>query len=194
MWLSPDTAPINRHTIPSTTTPLTEQHRTDIPMSTPLNEERIIKLHRLAFEVLGKLEEDFPEYEEQLSKVRFEWSGKMTRAAGNARSTGLIRFSAQIWSIGENHFDAFRNTVLHEIAHIIAGARHGHDDVWKRIAMNIGCTGERCHQLEVPKSKPRQEWPCSVCAETMLLGPRQINKAKRGYSYRHGSCQPRRSI
>lgn len=36
------------------------------------------------------------------------------------------------------------DTVLHEIAHAIAGAEHGHDDHWRRIAVSIGCSGERC--------------------------------------------------
>ena len=39
------------------------------------------------------------------------------------------------------------NTLLHEIAHAIVGAEHGHDRVWKAKAQEIGSTAERCHQL-----------------------------------------------
>ena len=39
------------------------------------------------------------------------------------------------------------DTLLHEIAHAIAGHRHHHDDVWKTVARAIGCTAERCHDV-----------------------------------------------
>ena len=39
------------------------------------------------------------------------------------------------------------DTLLHEIAHAIAGHRHHHDDVWKAVARAIGCTAERCHDV-----------------------------------------------
>lgn len=35
------------------------------------------------------------------------------------------------------------NTVLHEIAHAIAGAGHGHDAFWKRTFISLGGNGER---------------------------------------------------
>ena len=39
------------------------------------------------------------------------------------------------------------DTLLHEIAHAIAGHRHHHDDVWKAVAQALGCTAERCHDV-----------------------------------------------
>lgn len=36
------------------------------------------------------------------------------------------------------------NTILHEIAHALVGHGHGHDSVWKRKALEIGCDGNRC--------------------------------------------------
>lgn len=43
--------------------------------------------------------------------------------------------------------DEFIDTVLHEIAHVIAGYEHDHDIVWKFQAQLVGCTGERTHSL-----------------------------------------------
>jgi predicted SprT family Zn-dependent metalloprotease len=40
----------------------------------------------------------------------------------------------------------FKNTVLHEIAHAIAGIDAGHGPVWKRIALEIGCDAKRLHR------------------------------------------------
>ncbi|GAA2704509.1 MULTISPECIES: SprT-like domain-containing protein [Actinoplanes] len=42
-------------------------------------------------------------------------------------------------------------TVLHEIAHALAGPKHGHDKVWRATAIRIGCTGRRC----IPEDAPR---------------------------------------
>jgi hypothetical protein len=45
------------------------------------------------------------------------------------------------------------DTILHEIAHALVGARHGHDRVWRATALRIGCSGTRC----VPEEAPRVE-------------------------------------
>lgn len=37
----------------------------------------------------------------------------------------------------------FTDTILHEIAHALVG--HGHDSVWKRKAIEIGCNGKRLY-------------------------------------------------
>lgn len=41
-------------------------------------------------------------------------------------------------------------TVLHEIAHALAGPRHGHDRVWRATARRIGCSGRRCMPVDAP--------------------------------------------
>ena len=42
------------------------------------------------------------------------------------------------------------DTVLHEIAHALAGPGHGHDRKWRLIAQRIGCSGERCMPPDAP--------------------------------------------
>lgn len=44
-----------------------------------------------------------------------------------------------------------RDTLLHEIAHALVGPEHGHDEVWRRTAVRIGCTGERCVSPDAPR-------------------------------------------
>lgn len=49
-----------------------------------------------------------------------------------------------------------KNTILHEIAHALVGGGHGHDAVWRRKALEIGCDGKRCYTSEntvIPESK-----------------------------------------
>lgn len=40
--------------------------------------------------------------------------------------------------------DEVRDTILHEIAHALVGAQHGHDAIWRAKALEIGCSGSRC--------------------------------------------------
>ncbi|TDE94808.1 M48 family peptidase [Occultella glacieicola] len=40
--------------------------------------------------------------------------------------------------------DQVRDTLLHEIAHALAGHGAGHGPRWRRIALSIGCSAQRC--------------------------------------------------
>jgi predicted SprT family Zn-dependent metalloprotease len=47
-----------------------------------------------------------------------------------------------------------KDTILHEIAHALVGAGHGHNHVWKRKCIEIGAKPERCYsskEVETPK-------------------------------------------
>jgi hypothetical protein len=43
-----------------------------------------------------------------------------------------------------------RDTILHEIAHALVGPSHGHDAVWRRQALAIGSSGQRCVSSDAP--------------------------------------------
>ena len=53
-----------------------------------------------------------------------------------------------------------RETVLHEVAHALVGPRHGHDEVWRRRAVAIGATGERCYSADEPVVPGRWQGRC----------------------------------
>ena len=44
--------------------------------------------------------------------------------------------------------EEIRDTILHEIAHALVGPEHNHDSIWKTTARSIGCTGNRCHDVD----------------------------------------------
>ncbi len=44
-----------------------------------------------------------------------------------------------------------RDTLLHEIAHALVGAGHGHDEVWRAKAVEIGSSGDRCVSPDAPR-------------------------------------------
>ena len=48
-----------------------------------------------------------------------------------------------------------KNTLLHEIAHALAGHEHNHDEVWKATARSIGCDGCRCGHWQQTTLTPR---------------------------------------
>jgi SprT-like family len=51
--------------------------------------------------------------------------------------------------------DQVRDTILHEVAHALAGPQHHHDDVWRQTALRLGCSATRC----VPPDAPRTATP-----------------------------------
>lgn len=47
------------------------------------------------------------------------------------------------------------DTILHEIAHAIAGVEHGHNDHWKTVAARIGCSPKACQAVsELSGTRP----------------------------------------
>lgn len=41
-----------------------------------------------------------------------------------------------------------RNTILHEIAHALAGFHAGHGPEWRKVARSIGCDAQTCHNVK----------------------------------------------
>ena len=65
----------------------------------------------------------------------------------------------------------------HEIAHAIAGPTHRHDDTWKTVARRIGCTANRCHQVD--HTPPRWQGHCGCGQEWKRQ--RLTRRARTGY-------------
>jgi predicted SprT family Zn-dependent metalloprotease len=55
------------------------------------------------------------------------------------------------------------NTILHEIAHAIAGPGHNHDNHWRSVAQKIGCDGNRTYSNEVVKPKMNRTLYVGTC-------------------------------
>lgn len=99
----------------------------------------------------------------ELATTEMEWHG-LTRQSwtvkfDHARArAGQCQHRAKVLSFSR-HLIArgspadMRNTLLHEIAHALAGPRHGHDQTWRTIALQIGCDGQRCHSMELAPAK-----------------------------------------
>lgn len=84
---------------------------------------------------------------------------------GAKRRAGQCRYAEQVISLSAgltqlHSADEVRETVLHEIAHALAGPGAGHGPVWRATARRIGSDASRC----VPADAPRLpgEW-LGVC-------------------------------
>lgn len=108
----------------------------------------------------------------------FKFDNAKRRFGACQHRNRVISLSAPLTQLNdETHV---RNTLLHEIAHALVGARHGHDATWKRTALAIGCDGSRCHEAATPTApyvlicpaghtfprhrRPRKPASCPTCA------------------------------
>jgi len=58
------------------------------------------------------------------------------------------------------------DTILHEIAHALVGKGQGHNRVWQRKAVSIGCNGSRCYGNEVTQPTLKYQLTCPNCGRT----------------------------
>ena len=78
------------------------------------------------------------------------WSFQFDHATKRA---GCCNYQTQVISLASAYAraaadEAIDDTLLHEIAHALVGKAHGHDRVWQAQAIALGCTGQRCHDLQ----------------------------------------------
>ena len=102
----------------------------------------LIEIHQFAMEQMekwGLIEKNWT----------FVWDNRAVRRYGQCRyrkrEIGVTKKLALINTIEES-----KDVVLHEIAHALTGAGHGHDAVWKRMCVKVGARPERCYK---PKHK-----------------------------------------
>jgi len=82
----------------------------------------------------------------QLSHWSFQFDHGTKRA-------GCCHYKTQVISVSIEYAKhsseaEIKDTILHEIAHALVGKAHNHDAVWKAKAVEIGCSGQRCHDVE----------------------------------------------
>jgi predicted SprT family Zn-dependent metalloprotease len=83
------------------------------------------------------------------------------------RRAGVCRYAERVIGLSgpitKVHSEVeVRDTILHEIAHALVGPQHRHDEVWRRTAQSIGCTGQRCVPSEAPRIQGAWIGVCSA--------------------------------
>lgn len=101
---------------------------------------------------------------------RFEWSQAKRQLGiaeirqkrdGQGVQEKLIRLSWHLVAL--NREDEVRETILHEIAHALAGVHNGHNEKWKRVCRRIGARPERLAGESVAMPLPRYTILCGDC-------------------------------
>jgi predicted SprT family Zn-dependent metalloprotease len=73
----------------------------------------------------------------------FEFDNSVKRFGVCKYRRKCIGLSAKLTSL--NNTEKVKDTILHEIAHAIAGFGAGHGTEWKRVCIQIGAKPERCY-------------------------------------------------
>ncbi len=97
-----------------------------------------------------------------------DWRLGFSRQA--RRTLGLCRHRQQVIVLATsfvslNDDATVRDIILHELAHALVGAGHGHDAVWQAKAVEVGANPERvCTGAVMPPG----EWQatCATCGRT----------------------------
>lgn len=113
------------------------------------------------------------------------WKFKFDRAK---RRFGCCKFRSKTITLSVyltelNDEQRVKNTILHEIAHALVGSDNGHNYIWQRKAIEIGCDGNRCYNsLEVEKPKGNYSASCPNCKTSFV----RFRKPK--YNQSCGKC------
>ena len=92
---------------------------------------------------------------------RFEFDNAKKRFGCCRYGSKRITLSVHLTEL--NGVENVKDTILHEIAHALC-PRQGHNYVWKRKALEIGCNGNRCYSSdEVETVKGNYSATCVGC-------------------------------
>jgi len=101
--------------------------------------------------------------------LHYPWVFKLDRAK---RRAGRCTHYKKVISLSYHHVilnndEEITDTILHEIAHALAGPGVHHGPKWKAIARQIGARPERCYDADkVTMPKGKYEATCPTCKKT----------------------------
>ena len=99
------------------------------------------------------------------------------------RSLGLCKYRQHQIELS-THFVAandeaqVRETILHEIAHALAGEKAGHGPKWKAMCAHVGCKPQRCDQGEAVMPRGRWQARCHTCGKEYWRHRRPARRAR----------------
>jgi len=119
---------------------------------------------------------------------RFGWmNGKRIMGMVRERVRDFVRTKTLLLSrhmVRLNDESVVRNTILHEIAHAIAGLDNGHNYVWKAVCIAVGANPERCaNPAKVNQVKHKYQVACQCCNHVLSAHHRRpnFNRLQRSY-------------
>ena len=114
--------------------------------------------------------------EEYAGSVCIVWNKRMRSTAGRAfLNQAKVELNPKLLQLGDAPLVHVRQTLLHELAHLLAHQRYGrgiaaHGAVWKQACVDMGIAGESAtHSLPLPSRTQKRKWryTCPVCLEVI---------------------------
>jgi len=104
-------------------------------------------------------------------KYDLEVSGWVFRFDNAKRRLGYCRYRQKVISLSRHYIpkleeEEVTDTVLHEIAHALCGKKHGHNNVWRQKAIELGCNGQRLYHGEA-RVKAKYKGTCPKCGRVI---------------------------
>lgn len=134
------------------------------PSPPPTTERPLTPVDRLALTTAAQREGYFADLVQKemrhhglLPKWRIAYDNCRTQAGSCRYDTKTLSFARGL--IHRASPEEQRQAVLHEIAHALTGRGHNHDQVWRAVALKIGCDGRRCHDLTL--ADPTWRFSCT---------------------------------
>ena len=114
---------------------------------------------------------------------RFKWDRARRRFGScnfGKKEITLSRYLASLNDIAQS-----RDTILHEIAHALAGREAGHGPQWRAACRRVGARPERCYNTsEVVQPKSRYVRYCNNCERVIPVYRRSKSKHACGFCCR----------
>jgi predicted SprT family Zn-dependent metalloprotease len=87
------------------------------------------------------------------------WQFKFNKSITNF---GVCNYNKKLIVLSETitqfaSYEQIKDTILHEIAHALAGFEYKHDETWRRTAIQIGCNGNRCWNINDVLNTPEKK-------------------------------------
>lgn len=114
------------------------------------------------------------------------WNRRLRTALGRAHFA--VRTIELNPTLLDRHPEELLPTLVHELCHLIVGARAGHGPGWREAMLALGAPPVACHKLDVSDLTARRRvwiWTCTSCGCTYR---RRSRGARR---YRCGRCRGR---
>lgn len=108
---------------------------------------------------------------------RFEFNDSKTFFGRCNFTRKLILLSAPLTLLNDEL--QVEDTILHEIAHALAGSKAGHGKLWKAVAVSVGANPERCYDTaEVTQPEGRYKAVCPGCQQAHFMYRRRTSKKR----------------
>ncbi len=89
----------------------------------------------------------------------FRWNNARVTAGVCKYGPRVIELSRPLALLWDADHDV-RDTILHEIAHAIAGCKAGHGQQWRAACRQVGAKPQRCYPADMPALPARWEGTC----------------------------------